>query len=166
MKYVLFQSTWRDMGATCESTRFPAPSEVSFEISCSLYHKKFILILLLIKFCTAFVGSKRLQTGLCWFHGEKMYAAKVDLNWKISGPTEINVMLRFCQTECSHHKFSISCWFHSSAAADATAKRQSHHSPSLFQTPQCKRRIQYVISLSSLMVLPTLNAHATRPKIL
>ena len=46
-----------------------------------------------------------------------------------------------------------------------TAKRQSHHSPSLIQTPQCKGRIQYVISLSSLMVLPTLNAHATRPKI-
>ena len=35
--------------------------------------------------------------------------------------------------------------------------------PSL-QTPQWRRRIQYVISLSSLMVLPTLNAHATRPK--
>ena len=43
-----------------------------------------------------------------------------------------------------------------------TAKRQSHHSPLSFR----KRRIQYVISLSSLMVLPTLNAHATRPKIL
>ena len=47
-----------------------------------------------------------------------------------------------------------------------TAKRQSHHSPVSFQTPQWRRRIQYVISLSSLMVLPTLNAHATRPKIL
>ena len=47
-----------------------------------------------------------------------------------------------------------------------TAKRHSHHSPVSFQTPQCKRRIQYVISLSSLMVLPTLNALATRPKIL
>ena len=47
-----------------------------------------------------------------------------------------------------------------------TAKRQSHHLPVSFQTPQWRRRIQYVISLSSLMVLPTLNAHATRPKIL
>ena len=47
-----------------------------------------------------------------------------------------------------------------------TVKRQSHHSPVSFQTPQWRRRIQYVISLSSLMVLPTLNAHATRLKIL
>ena len=57
-------------------------------------------------------------------------------------------------------------YFHSLPNCWSTAKRQSHHSPVSFQTPQCKRRIQYVISLSSLMVLPNLNAHASRPKIL
>ena len=57
-------------------------------------------------------------------------------------------------------------WTCSNFALLCTAKRQSHHSPVSFQTPQWRRRIQYVISLSSLMVLPTLIAHATRPKIL
>ena len=69
-------------------------------------------------------------------------------------------LIRLCKNTMD---FQESWW---NSAGTSTAKRQSHHSPVSFQTPQWRRRIQYVISLSSLMVLPTLIAHATRPKIL
>ena len=70
----------------------------------------------------------------------------------------------FRRWACGIQKCKSTTW--SWKSNSCTAKRQSHHSPVSFQTPQCKRRIQYVISLSSLMVLPNLNAHASRPKIL
>ena len=84
------------------------------------------------------------------------FISKFELLHAIIHESKSSGMLKLWQTEGQHQP----------TGTNYAAKRQSHHSPVSFQTPQCKRRIQYVISLSSLMVLPTLNAHATKPKIL